>query len=403
MALTFTVAQLLNPPSYDDVKSTVYTRLEAAGFTAIRSYAPESLPVGLVETESQALDEENQSAAFIVASGYNDLAEDDALDEVSRELYDDTRNPGAQAQGFVTLSDPKNQGPFTFSPLSLSFSRGTGGLVYNGVAPNGVDPLVLPKGLSVDVYVLAEAVGSTYNAGVGEINTFTRGRLSGVVVTNPSGWQVGTYGISGTDPESDPNLRQRNRTKWGTISQFKPSTTVPSGYENAARNADSSVTRVNVLTNLDLTDPGRVDVITAGDAGALGPTIVAAVQNAIAPVGTGGPNIPETAKCVVSSAINLAVTVAGIVIVDAAYNTAAFLAQINADLTAWFKSFLIGGGKLGKVSFERIMGIINFRGGLSNTIILDATSVTVNGGTSDLAIAYNQVPILTSTLVLQSI
>lgn len=401
--MPFTVAQLLNPPTYDEVKTTVFDRLEAAGFTAIRSYAPESLPIGLVETESQTLDQENQAGAFVVKSGYNSLAEKDALDELSHELYDDERNPGTQAQGFVTLSDPRSQGPFTLSPLSVSFSRGVGGLVYNGVNPNGVDPLVLPKGGSVNVYVQAEAVGSDYNAGVGEINTFTRGRLTGVVATNPAGWQSGIFGVSGTNPEEDPSLRARNTTKWGTLSQFKPTTMVQSGYENAARNASNQVTRVRVVTNADLTDPGKVDVIIAGDAGALSVGVVATVQIALAPLQLGGPNIAETAKCVVTSAVNLAVTVAGIVTVDAVFNTPAFLAQINIDLATWFKSFLIGGGKLGRVSYERILGIVSFRAGLTNNVVLDATNVTVNGGTSDLPIAFNQVPVLTSLLTLQSL
>lgn len=403
LVATFTVNELLNPPSYEDVKSTVYTRLEAAGFTALGSYAPESLPVCLVETESQALDQQNQASAFIVASGYSDLAEAVALEELSDQVYDNQRESGVKARGFVTLSDPRNLGPFTFSPLSVSFRRGPGGLVYNGVAPDSVDPLVLPKGLTKNVYVEAEDIGAVYNAGVGEIDTFSRGVLAGVTVFNPANWQADQYGLSGTDAESDSNLRQRNRTKWGTLSQFKPTTMVQNGYENVARNADAQVTRVSVLTNLDLTDPGRVDVIIAGAAGALGGGVVATVQIALSETQTGGQNITETARCVVTSAVNLPVFVSGAVLVDATYNTPTFLAQINSDLATWFRSFLIGGGKLGRVSYERILGIISYRAALTNSIVLDATNVEVNGDTEDLPIAYNEVPILTSTLTLQSL
>jgi hypothetical protein len=45
------------------------------------------------------------------------------------------------------------------------------------------------------------------------------------------------------------------------------------------------------------------------------------------------------------------------------------------------------------VSYERIIGILTYRAGLSNSIVLDATSITINGGTSDLPIAFNQVPV----------
>jgi len=401
--MALTVEQLLNPPTYEEVKQETFDRLEAAGFTAIESYAPESLPVALVEVESRAQDQENQAGAYVVAQGYNQTASDSGLDNLSEQLFDDFRFLGVKASGFVTLSDPRGLGPFKFSPLSVGFSVGIGGLEYSGVAPNGVDPVTIPRGGSARVYVEAADVGSDYNAGVGEIDTWVRGTLAGVTVTNPSGWQADQYGASGTPAEEDASLQRRNVTKWGTLSQFKPTTMVQSGYEAAARNASQEVTRVRVETNLDLTDPGRVDVIVAGEAGALAPSVVAAVQLALSPTQTGGPNISESARCAATSAVNLAVTVSGTVIVEATYNNAAFLATVNRNLATWFGSFLIGGGRLGRVSYERVLGLISLPAGTTNSVVLDATDVKINGGTQDLAIQYNQVPVLTSQLVLQSI
>lgn len=402
-ATVFTIAQLLNPPAYDTVKTDVYTRLEAAGFTSIQSFAPESLPVAMVETEAQNLDQVNQTAAFLTASAYNDTATGDALAELAREVYQVDKQPGTFAQGYVKLSD-HGQGPFDFDPTSVSVSTGDGGgKVFNGIAVGGVTTLTLAKNGTVKLYVQAEAIGAAYNVAAGTIKSFSRGPLAGVTITNPPGWQADQYGVTGVNPESDSNLRQRDRTQWGLLSQFKASTVVQSGYEKMARDADPQVTRVRILTNLDILDPGRVDVVIAGNSGALSPTVVAAVQNFTAPLQTGGPKIPETAKVVVSSALNLTVTLTGVIVVDPAYNTQSFLDQINANLTAWFASFLIGGGKLGSVSYDRVVGIIMLPAGNSNTIIYDGSNVKINGMTDDLPIAYNEVPVLVSQLQLQAV
>lgn len=402
MATIFTISQLTNPPEYDAVKTDVYTRLAAAGFTSIQSFAPESLPVAMVETEAQNLDQVNRVAAFITESAYNDTAEDDALTELAREVYQNDRQGGVYAVHQIELTD-HGQGPFVFDPTTISVATGIGGKVFEGIAAGGVSTLVLPKNGTVLMYVKAEAIGSAYNVAAGTITTFIRGPLAGVTLTNLSGSQAALYSAVGVDGESDPSLRQRDRTQWGLLSQFKASTVVQSGYEKMARDSSPQITRVRIATNLDLQDPGTVNIIVAGDAGAVSPAVVAAAQVFIAPQQTGGAKIPETAKAVVSSAVNLPVTVAGTVIVDPAYNNQNFLDQINANLTTWFKSFLIGGGKLGKVSYDRIVGIVMLPAGNSNTTIYDGTNITVNGGIDDLPLAYYQVPVLTSLLVLQSV
>lgn len=400
----YTVQELLNPPTYDQVKDNIYNELIAAGFTSLRSYAPESLPVCLVETEAQSQNAINQFAVTTVSAGYNDLAEASDLDLLSSEVYQNTRDPGRKTIGQITLSlAGSTLGPYTFNPTSISVSTGPGGKIFNGIVPDGKTAIQLNNGGSATMYVEAAEIGSVYNVAAGTLVTFTRGRLAGATVTNTSTWLSQQYSQTGVDIQSDSALRRLNQTKWETNSQFKATTTTPGGYEYMARAADPQVTRVSVLTNLDLSDPGLVSVIIAGSTGALSPTVVATVQDFISPAYTGGSKIPETAKCVVTSAVNFSVTVSGTIIVDPAYNTQAFLDQINANLQAWFSSFLIGGGKLAKVSYDRIVGIICLPAGTTNAIIFDGSGIQINGSTEDLAISYNQVPILTSTLSLQSI
>lgn len=402
MAVQYTVQQLLNPPSYETTKSDVLTRLEAAGFTSIRSLSPEAGPIAFVETEAQNLDAVNQAAAFLTQSCYNDLAEGDALAELSDQVYQNKKRTGTRARLFVTLTDT-GQGPFTFDVTTVSFATGIGGKVFNGVAAE-VDSFgqpvavkTLAKNGTVKVYVDAEQLGAAYNIAANTLTAFVRGVLGGVTVTNPVGSQSDSLGVVGVDAESDGSLKQRNRKQLETLSAGA----TQGMYEKLARDSDPQISRVLVLTNLDLTDPGCVTVLIASDAGAVGGSVVTNAQNAIAPLLTGGSKIPETAKAVVASATNLAVTVAGTVIVDGAYNTQSFLDQINADLIAYFKTFSIGGGKLGRVPYERIVGIISYRAGLSNSVVLDASGITINGASADLPLLYNQVPILSSTLVLQ--
>lgn len=402
MARIFTIKELLNPPAYEVVKSDVLTRLEQAGFTSIRSLSPEAGPIAFVETESQNLDAVNQAAAFLTESSYNDTATGDALAEHSNQVYQNDKRMGTRARLFVILTD-SGQGPFTFDVTTVGFSTGIGGKIFNGVAAetdsfgNLVTTKTLAKNGTVKVYVDAEQLGAAYNVAANTLTTFVRGVLGGVTVTNPVGSQSDALCVVGTDEESRSSLQQRNRKQWETLSAGA----TQGKYEKLARDSDPQITRVSVLTNLDLTDPGLVTILVAGDAGAVGGSVVANVQAAIAPLFTGGAKVPETARAVAASASNLVVNVAGTVIVDSAYYTQSFLDQVNADLVAYFKTFFIGGGKLGKVPYQRIIGLITYRAELSNTVVLDVTGVTINGASVDLPIAYNQVPVLSSSLVLQ--
>ena len=170
MATIFSIQQLLNPPPYDTVKSDVLTRLEAAGFTSIRSLSPEAGPIAFVETESQTLDSVNKSAAFLTQSTLNDLASGDALAELSDQVYQNPKREGTRARLFVTLTDT-GQGPFTFDVSTVGFSTGIGGKVFNGVAAeidsfgNLVTTKTLAKNGTAKVYVDAEQLGAALRDG----------------------------------------------------------------------------------------------------------------------------------------------------------------------------------------------------------------------------------------------
>lgn len=368
------------PVSFDDLRSplsvaqnkeNLLNQLAALGFPAL-SWETGSVPSGLVEIQAAALTDFQVGESLIAGSGLNDFATDESLTQLADQLYDNQRLSGAFAIGYVRLTDSANAGPYTFAATSKSFSVGLGGYVYNGLyAAGDVNnvagsvTVTLPKGSSVDVIVQAQSLGSEYNVAATAISVFARGAIPGVSVTNPSGWQALYAGSQyGTAVETDAKLRDRDQSKWGTLGAGSPA----KAYRYWAETASQQVQKVAVYSNYDIFDPGRVDVVIAGSAGALAPDVVAAVQNYIAVSQIGGSLIPETARCVVTSAAAHNVAVTATLYVESTYNTAAFQATTLANLQAYFADLPIGG----TVSFERVIEVLLYQAGLSSGIITDA-------------------------------
>ena len=390
-----TFASLTNPKTVAENKLDLLTQLSGLGFPAL-SWETGSVPSGLVEIQAGSLTQFQQAQKLIAEGGLNDFATGDALTELADQVYDNQRFEGLNTVGYVRLTDTANAGPFTFAAASVSFSVGLGSpLRYNGIASatTGLPSVTIPKGSSVDVIVQAVSVGSQFNVAVGAISTFARGTKPGVSVTNPSDWLTKYASAQqGTDPETDAQLQDRDRSKWGTLGTGSPE----KAYRYWAETADQQVKKVVVFTNLDIFDPGRVDVIIAGAAGPVGGAVVANVQNYIAPSQIGGERIPETARAVVSSALANNVAVTATLFVQATFNTAAFQAQVLANLEAYFADLAIGA----LVSRERIIEVLLYPAGLSAGVITDAT---VTAPAVDVQLAYNEVGVAVPTLTFTSV
>ena len=401
-------------------KVDLLLQLAALGFPAL-SWETGSVPSGLVEIQANSLTKFQENQAQIAESGLNETAFGEGLTIHAAQVYDNTRQPGLFTIGYVTLTDSGNAGPFTFSATGTSFSRGPGGLLFNGLvdAETGSTTVTIPQGGSRNVVVQATSVGAAYNVAPGSINFFARGVLPGVTTTNPTDWLTKyASGQAGTNEETDDQLRDRDRSKWGTLGTGSPER----AYRYWAATASQSVKKVAVFTNLDMFDSGRVDVFIAGNSGSVGPAVVAAVQNYIAPqlVGgslipetakcvvssavqnyiapqqVGGSLIPETAKCVVSSAVQVNVNVTATIFVQAAYNTAAFAAQIDDALLTYFQALDIGAF----ISTDRVAQVMLSPAGLSPGIIVAAT---VTSPLLNVQLAYNEVAALTGTRTLVSV
>ena len=369
-------------------KAVLYSNLNAIGVIGTASWTTGSVPSSLVEMYSWSLVDYDVNQAYVAEGLLNSTASGDALSALAYEVYDNVRALGKYTVARALLTDTAGAGPWTFTPSSVSFSVGRGGLLFNGIDLLNQGQITLPRGGTVYVYVRSEGTGAAYSQlSLGTLNFFARGALGGVTVSNDASWLSFDGAIAGTDDEPDATLQERNRTKWGTLGTGSPAR----AYVNLAMSSDpTSITRVKVLSNRDILEPGKVDVVVAGPAGAVAPSVVQGAQIAIAPLQIGGDKIPETARAVVSSAINRTISIAATVYVQKEYNTAAFYAQVSADYAAFAKATEIGGGPLGVVSAERLEEILSYRAGLSPAVIYDVKDFTPR---DDVALAWNEVPI----------
>jgi hypothetical protein len=379
------MVSLLNPPTYQEVKASLVQSLYDAGIIGVLNWQTGSVPNALLETEAHAVYQWLQDQTIVVAQGLNSIATGESLTSLSYEVYQNVRGVGKITIGQIQLTDTAGAGPFQFNGTQVSFRNGLNGdLVYNGTAAT----YTLPQNGSVLVTVQSAGPGAVYaQVGVGAINTWARGGLPGVSVTNTSTWLTGATAQAGTDDESDDALRQRNADQWATLGVGSP----PPAYAKWAKDADpTAITRVNVLTDLFLLDPGRVDVIIAGAGGAVSPSVVLAAQNNIAPLQVGGTRIPTTARAVVTSATNRTITVSGIIYVQREYNTSAFQSTIALNVGQWAAAQPIGG----VISWERLLGVILLPAGVQAGIITNVSNFLPE---ADVLLAFDEVAVFDIT------
>lgn len=394
MPTPVTFADVLEVPTYDDNKLELLTELTDPPLPVL-SWESGSYPSSLVEVQSAAQTDYLGAQAVVVQGGLNSTAVGDALTVQSHEVFDNDRVAGTNTVGYVRLTDTGNSGPYTFLASSLLLQAGANSdLRFAGLhaAATGLDSTTLPRGGSVDVVVKAQGVGVEYSQiGTNTLSFFVSGRILGVSSQNPSDWLT-KYGsaVRGTDDESDEALRARNLARWddgvGSPESVYKMWAVAATSSNTAT-ADK-VTRCTVYTGSDIFDPGLINVTIASSLGAVGGSVVTQVQDYIAPAEVGGSRIPETARAVVASAVANNIAVTATLYVQATYNTAAFQAQVAANLATYFSEVPIGG----LVSAERVIEVLLYQAGVSAGVITDAD---VAAPAADVQLGFNEVAVPT--------
>lgn len=385
-----TYQSLITPLSLEANKAALLTKLYNAGFTGAYTWQTGSSPLSMIETFTDTIVTMQEHRKILAEGGLNESATGDTLTVHSDQVYDNQRQAGRYTKGKLLLTDAFGGGPYRFAAEAVSFSTGRGSsLIFHGYGGT----VELPRSGTLLIDIISDAPGAAFSTvPANTITYFSRNVLPGVTVTNQADWLASANAQVGTDDESDERIRTRNRTKW----EVPGAGSSRGAYEYWAKTADPQVKRVAVLSNIDMLDPGTATVLIAGDSGALGGAVVAAVQNAISPAQIGGEKIPETARAVVASAANLVVTISGTVYVQREYNTSTFQSQIASDMSNFFKNLDIGQ----LVSAERVLGIVTQRAGLSGKIIINIENFLPS---ADIVLAYNQVAVPSMSLTYVSV
>ena len=317
--MALNLADLLTPPTEDELTDTFMALLAAAGFP-VTSWQVGGVARTMARLVARGVVKLAELISLIARGGFNAYSTGDWLTMLSREVYQNDRAPATFAQGQVQLGlSSALAGPYTFTPGQLWF-------VWNGKryrSANAVnEPLTWPDTLILPLK--AESPGAAYNAPDNQLALETP--LAGLVVL------ASTISTQGANAETDTGLQARNRGKWGTVGPCANS----DGWATYAREASVEVTRVVVLE--DTPDVGSVQVVVAGAAGALaGPTLTAINEylDARRPLCTGveAVNANETPVAVTGT----------VTILSSHPNSGGALAQAQDALIALFAELPIGG------------------------------------------------------------
>lgn len=361
--MALSLAELVKPVSKDEQLTTLLELATLAGFPAT-SWQSGSVPRTLLEVLAEQLATMSELIAAIAKGGLLDWAETDWLSLLTDSLFDVRRLAAVKTQGTGVLSCSALAGPYTISVGQLVATNAAGKQFRN------ITGGTLASGGTLELTFEAEVAGSVYNLGVNTL-TILLTPLAGVTIDNPVIVSLGTWITqSGTDEETDAQLRLRCRAKWATLGT---GSTVDA-YVFWALTASPEVKRVLVREhdNAGVSTDGHVTLYLAGDAGPVDAGVVTTVSDYIAA------RRPLTATIHVLSAIAHPVAITATQLIEAA-------AQADAEastpdyLEELFRGFEIGGTVYRSAIIEQLMRA----DGMINTVLAAPAA--------DVALAFNEV------------
>jgi uncharacterized phage protein gp47/JayE len=364
--VSLTLAQLLTPKTEEQALDELLAFLTGLGFTA-SSWQPGSKARHIIQLMARLRSSFSNTTLLITKGRYNDTAEADWLTLKSSSDFNNTRAPAVAAQIRVRFDDPSGYGPFTVAASGL-IVRDEDGATYRSI-----DALSLAENATnVQIRFNAEVAGAASSPS------------SVSLVTPLAGVDVSLFEIirPGADPESDERLRERNRSKWSSLSQAAPG----DAYRAWAMEASNSVTRVWV-DDLNPRGPGTIDVIIAGVSGALPGGVATTVDSYINGGIDGIYRRPLSANLLVKNATNYTVNVTGVLYSHASYDLATIRTTVQNAVNAYISTVAVGGTVLLAELYRRIMAIDGVR------------NVVLSAPTSDLTVTAGQVPVGNTTLL----
>lgn len=242
------------------------------------------------------------------------------------------------------------------------------------------DSQVTIAGGTATAPVTAVEPGAAGNVGTGAIDSLTA-PLAGVSAVSNAAATAG-----GTDEEDDASLLQRLLTK---VRNPATSGNVADYYNWALEVAGVGDAAVVPLAS----GPGTVTVaIVDTDMAPADPALVTAVQDYIDPAGAGQGygQAPIGAAVTVVAATPVSIDVAADLTIDPAYTAGDVQAAVDAALGEYLSSRTFEADNDIRIS-QVTATILDVPG------IIDATSVTLNGGTANIVIAPTEVAVLGTT------
>lgn len=324
-----------------------------------------------VGAAARQISELYQALPAVVSMLFVDETSGGYLDLVGQTYFNITRRSGTRAQCAVTFAGT----PGTVVPQDTVFLT-AGGLRFRLRADARLDGLGTALGT-----LEAEEVGEAYNIGPGTLTSMWV-NISGL--TSYTNQQA----TGGTDDESDAQLYARI-----DAARKRPAT---SGNGWDYRRWALEVDGVGAAKIVELAQgPGTVEIMVVDSAyGPASAEIVAAVAARIAS------SRPVGATPTVCPPAVLPVSVAAVVTINSAVTT---INEVKDQLRAGLEDYLHGlvDAKYGKIYYgpdedvpytlvyNRVLAIL-----LTIQGVEDFSLLTVNGGTADLTVQANQVPVL---------
>jgi uncharacterized phage protein gp47/JayE len=250
--MSYTLAELTNPLTADEVEAAIYAAVEARGCSTT-AWKPGAVVRTIIAGVSIVLSAFSELAALVAASGFLDLASSDWLTLLAQYVFGVERLGGTFATGEVTLTNTSGM-PYSGGADDLIVQNSSTDAVYRSTGGWQVNPYD-----TADVEVKAVEVGSDSTSPATDIDTLVT-TLGGVTVSNAAA-------LVGVDSEQDAALRVRCLERTGALSPNGPK----DAYGYVARNAVTSdgdaigVTRVATQAFGD----GSVDVWVATASGAV--------------------------------------------------------------------------------------------------------------------------------------
>lgn len=326
-----TLEQLRTTRTRAEWRATVLTILNDLGFSGL-SWQSGSMQLTIVEAIALLGSTLQANIAALSFLAFNGDASGDMLTGLAESHFDNERGPAKSTRGHVRFTGGASGPPHTVPASAAIVAASVGGVTYQF---RNVAGFTIPLSGYVDVLVQAEMAGEGANVANGTITTLVS-TYAGVSVNNPAYGTTGTWITErGENAETDPALRERNSSKWSTLSVL---TAIDDRYEYIAR---STVNNCRVRLDSDNPDgPGTARLYLAGETGVADAGQVTDVQDAV------------TAACLgpgvtVVAATSLSVPVTATVYYAPSAAPTDVEAAVEAALRAYINAAPIGGYSYG--------------------------------------------------------